>query len=655
MIHGVFTNLDKTDGTIKASGVFQRDVLVGGNLILGTETLDPSGNAIDSSSNIMFTLNKTAHSIPLQKLSYIKNVTSDIQMQINSIATSTGIIGNVGYLTQTLSDITSTQFGTNAYNKNLLSTTSLYNSAFGGNVLYNNTSGNFNTCVGHSSGFSNTTGSCNTAVGQQALAKNTIGNYNTAVGFLSSVDNTTGSSNTSMGSYSLLHNITGSYNTAIGFFSATENTTGSSNSSFGYDTLHHNTTGTNNSAFGYHALRNNTQGYNNTSVGSASGQSMLATIGSTCVGTNADTAFSYSTAIGSNSVCTAEHQIALGTVNETVFIPGKTTMEGDMNVSDTMIVKGGSVNETTINGSISLAGDVAVSGDLSVGSGANYFTVNALSTFEYPTNFNSTTTFNQAMTFTDKLNNVTSTTFNFLKNVTSDIQQQLSNLPSSIISTIQNSPLVLYQTLNVSGLCTVTDSQVNADLTVLGNIVFNGTINSLSTFKFAHLTNVRSDIQQQFDNNTPVGSIIAYAGTAAALTGYLPCNGAYYSTTQYPKLYQAIGTIYGSSSGQFAVPNFNAVFLRGSGSQTVNGRTYNAPNMGSVASDTVGQTTSSNQFVNNVSTNSQNFLVSASGLFGINLGQAVTSVNSSKSNDNIGTGSETAPLHMSVQYFIKHL
>ena len=40
MVYGTFGNVDKTDGTInKASGVFQRNLLVGENLILGTETL----------------------------------------------------------------------------------------------------------------------------------------------------------------------------------------------------------------------------------------------------------------------------------------------------------------------------------------------------------------------------------------------------------------------------------------------------------------------------------------------------------------------------------------------------------------------------------------------------------------------------------------
>ena len=250
--------------------------------------------------------------------------------------------------------------------------------------------------------------------------------------------------------------------------------------------------------------------------------------------------------------------------------------------------------------------DVGISGDLAIGSGANSFTVNSTSTFEYPTSFNSTTTFNQ--------------------------------------------------TLNVSGHTTLTDTHINTNLTIDGELVFNGTINSLSTFQFAKLTNVRSDIQQQFDNNTPVGSVLTYAGTASSLAGYLPCNGASYRAISFPSLYNAIGYTYGGETalGLFKVPNFNAVFLRGSGSQTVNGRTYSAPNVGSISSDSIGQTTSSNQFVNNLSTSTQNFILSASGLFGINLGQAVTSVNTSKSSDNIGSGTETAPLHMSVKYFIKY-
>ena len=104
----------------------------------------------------------------------------------------------------------------NAFNKNSLSTTALYNSAFGSNVLYKN-SGNFNTCVGHASGYENTTGSCITGIGTRSLANNTDGNYNTAVGFQSSYQNTNGFCNTSIGDYSLQSNTIGNFNCAFGF------------------------------------------------------------------------------------------------------------------------------------------------------------------------------------------------------------------------------------------------------------------------------------------------------------------------------------------------------------------------------------------------------------------------------------------------------
>jgi hypothetical protein len=267
-------------------------------LTLGLETLDASGNAIDTGGNIKFLLNKVPYSIPLRILSYLVNVSSDIQAQINSISASAGNISSVGYITQTLPDITSTQFGLNAFNKTLLSTTAnLYNSAFGGNTLYNNTTGNFNSCIGHSALFGNTSGSCNSAVGQQALAKNTNANYNTAVGFLSSTDNTTGTGNTSMGSYSLLHNTIGDFNIAFGMF----------------------------------ALSNNTSGFNNVSLGSYSGQSMTTATNTTSIGANSDAKFSSSTAIGYNSVCTAINQIMLGTTAETVIIPGNLSITGTIN------------------------------------------------------------------------------------------------------------------------------------------------------------------------------------------------------------------------------------------------------------------------------------------------------------------------------------
>ena len=90
---------------------------MGGNLLLGTEITDANGNAIDSDSNIKFTLNKIPFSIPLQKISLLQNVSSDLQTQINNISTTgSGTITTLGYITQALSDTSSTQYGNRSFN-----------------------------------------------------------------------------------------------------------------------------------------------------------------------------------------------------------------------------------------------------------------------------------------------------------------------------------------------------------------------------------------------------------------------------------------------------------------------------------------------------------------------------------------------------------
>lgn len=89
-IYGNLVNLDNSTKTVLAGAGFQRNVTIGGSLILGTETLDANGNAIDNGGNIEFTLNKVPYSIPLTTLSYLRNVSSDIQQQITNISSSSG-------------------------------------------------------------------------------------------------------------------------------------------------------------------------------------------------------------------------------------------------------------------------------------------------------------------------------------------------------------------------------------------------------------------------------------------------------------------------------------------------------------------------------------------------------------------------------------
>nr|WP_317631624.1 tail fiber domain-containing protein [uncultured Flavobacterium sp.] len=60
-----------------------------------------------------------------------------------------------------------------------------YNTSYGYQSLYSNTTGNSNTASGVSSLFFNTTGSQNTAYGISSLQSNTTGNFNTALGYTS--------------------------------------------------------------------------------------------------------------------------------------------------------------------------------------------------------------------------------------------------------------------------------------------------------------------------------------------------------------------------------------------------------------------------------------------------------------------------------------
>ena len=76
---------------------------------------------------------------------------------------------------------------------------------------------------------------------------------------------------------------------------------------------------------------------------------------------------------------------------------------------------------------------------------------------------------------------------------------------------------------------------------------------------------VRKD---QFDNTiavtTPVGSVIAYAGTSIP-SGWLECNGSNVSRITYNALFFVIGTLYGIGDGSttFTLPDLRGEFIRG--------------------------------------------------------------------------------------------
>lgn len=69
-------------------------------------------------------------------------------------------------------------------------------------------------------------------------------------------------------------------------------------------------------------------------------------------------------------------------------------------------------------------------------------------------------------------------------------------------------------------------------------------------------------------SGVPVGSVF-WLATKTAPEGYLICDGSAVSRTEYADLFAAIGTMFGTGDGTttFALPNLQAAFIRGAGSQ----------------------------------------------------------------------------------------
>lgn len=151
-----------------------------------------------------------------------------------------------------------------------LSSTSIYNTAFGYESMVASTTGNYNTSLGALSLRANQSADQNTAIGYNCL------NANTAAG------------NTGVGASALRLNTTGTLNTAVGNGALDKNSSGNNNCAFGVLALG-NLTGANhdNVAMGYNSSLNNLSGDQNTSLGNSSGYSNSAGSGSVFLGYSA--------------------------------------------------------------------------------------------------------------------------------------------------------------------------------------------------------------------------------------------------------------------------------------------------------------------------------------------------------------------------------
>ncbi len=246
----------------------------------------------------------------------------------------------------------------------------LYSTAIGYQALTSSTSGDaYNTAVGYRALASNTNGNFNTAVGVNALQSNQGGAFNVAIGTSSLNANQSGNNNIALNWGALLANIIGNDNIAVGKEALKVNQTGNNNIAIGTLALH-NSTSSNSSAIGWSALQSSS-GTANTAFGYLAGGSNTTGEYNTFIGYGSDTSgtsFSNSSAIGANAKITASNQITLGTSTETVYIPGKLSVVGELSLISNLLVS----KDTSFNSKLFVGGNATMNSKLTVASDASF-------------------------------------------------------------------------------------------------------------------------------------------------------------------------------------------------------------------------------------------------------------------------------------------
>ena len=215
----------------------------------------------------------------------------------------------------------------------------------------------------------------------------------------------------------------------------------------------------------------------------------------------------------------------------------------------------------------------------------------------------------------------------------------------------------------------LTDISYSASTTTIANtlssatLTFSGTLNTISTTVFGYLTGLTSNIQDQLTNLgyavNPTGSIIMSPLSDIQTTSgnkYLLCNGSNVSRTTYATLFGKIGTTFGAgdNSTTFSLPNYQGLFFRGMGSQTINGTIYTGVAVNNAQQDTVQNHTHLPQSGSYLQTTNSS---SSTGGYGSQF--PATKPNTSNF-DNTGlmasgrnNTDETRPVNVGIYYYIK--
>jgi hypothetical protein len=166
------------------------------------------------------------------------------------------------------------------------------------------------------------------------------------------------------------------------------------------------------------------------------------------------------------------------------------------------------------------------------------------------------------------------------------------------------------------------------------------------------------------ENGVPAGTVIAFAGDAgSAPSGYLLCDGREVNQSDYPDLFAAIGSLYGTASGgKFKVPDFRGMFLRGAGEQTLNYGSYG--DIIHISSPIgIAQGTAIKNLTGELNGLDFHGSMSASGIFGfdgaqnsrlVGAGSSWTSNYKLNASRVVPTSTENRPANYAVNYYIKY-
>lgn len=189
-----------------------------------------------------------------------------------------------------------------------------------------------------------------------------------------------------------------------------------------------------------------------------------------------------------------------------------------------------------------------------------------------------------------------------------------------------------------ASLSTIVNADIDNNAGIALSKLATGALPTAITVDSANLV---SATQQSL---VPAGAVMPFAMNSAP-SGWLAADGTAVSRSTYAALFSAIGTTHGAGNGTttFNLPDLRGIFVRGSGEQTISGKTYNKA---FATKEQDALITHTHQYATRTST----FGAASGGNGGTFIGTSTLETGSM----NPAGASETRPANIALLYCIKH-